>query len=148
MNDGFEYHDEYCEVDLGSPGCHCERRLNDMPLNTHPKESIALKTPPYVAMYPALTRAAHQCGYALAVHGSMARDMDLIAVPWVQDATTSEELVEALREACGGWIHAPKTNRDPTTKPHGRLGWTIHVVGTLDSAEPAAYIDLSVMEKT
>ena len=113
--------------------------------NTHPKESIALKTPPYVAMYPTLAKAAKACGYALAAHGSMARDMDLIAVPWVDGAVSAEALVEELRSACGGWIHAPETKRDPAHMPHGRLGWTIHLGGALDSAEPMAYIDLSVM---
>ncbi len=113
--------------------------------NTHPKESIALKVLPYVAMYPTLAKAAKACGYALAVHGSMARDMDLIAVPWVEGAVSAAALVEELRSACGGWIHAPETKRDPTHKPHGRLGWTIHLGGALDSAEPMAYIDLAVM---
>ncbi len=112
---------------------------------THPKESIALKTPPYVAMYPGLSRAARSCGYALAVHGSMARDMDLIAVPWTTDAKPPEVLVEALRDACGGWVHAPDTKRDPTPKPHGRLVWTIHMGGAIDGPVAAAYIDLSVM---
>lgn len=113
--------------------------------NTHPPAREAFKTPPYVAMYPALARAAMDCGYALAVHGSMARDMDLIAVAWVDDAKPVAELVEALRAACDGWIHAPRVSRDPTPKPHGRLAWSIHLGGVLNSTEGAAYIDLSII---
>ena len=34
------------------------------------------------ALYPDLAEIAREHGYALAVHGSLARDFDLIAVPW------------------------------------------------------------------
>lgn len=113
--------------------------------NTHPPEHVALRTPPYVAMYPALCDAAFSQGYALAVHGSVVRDFDLIAIPWTHGARPVEELIEALRAACGGWIYAPHTKRDPTPKPHGRLAWTIHLGGALDGKEAAAYLDVSVI---
>jgi hypothetical protein len=34
------------------------------------------------ALYPELSEIARSHGYALAVHGSLARDFDLICVPW------------------------------------------------------------------
>jgi len=30
------------------------------------------------------------CGYAIAPHGSLARDLDVIAVPWTEDAVSAE----------------------------------------------------------
>lgn len=41
--------------------------------------------PVYVAaMYPGLCEIFQRHGYALAVHGSVARDLDLLAIPWVE----------------------------------------------------------------
>jgi hypothetical protein len=42
---------------------------------------------------------ARSKGYALAVHGSLARDIDLVAVPWVEEAASAAELAEAVRAA-------------------------------------------------
>lgn len=51
--------------------------------------------PVYVAaLYPDLCQIFHSHGYALAVHGSCARDFDLIAVPWVETVSAPEEVVE------------------------------------------------------
>lgn len=94
-------------------------------------------TPAYMAMYPYFAEAARRCGYALAIHGTMVRDLDLIAVPWVDEAKTAEELVEALREAARGWLVDDADGVRVTQKPHGRRAWSIH----LDDG----YIDLSVM---
>jgi hypothetical protein len=90
----------------------------------------------YCWLYVQLREAAVANGYALAVHGSMARDLDVVAVPWVEDAAPVETLVEALRDAVAGWIPKPLTA--PGLKPHGRLAYTILLEGH-------AFIDLSVM---
>lgn len=99
-------------------------------------------------MIPHLSNVARIYGYALGLHGSMARDLDLIAVPWTREAAPNETLVEALRDAVGGMIrndekHAgnrwDERTRNPTSKPHGRLAWSIYF------ANHNFYIDLSVM---
>ena len=41
----------------------------------------------YPAILPTLKGVAHEHGYAVAVHGSQARDLDVIAVPWVEGAS-------------------------------------------------------------
>ena len=92
--------------------------------------------------------AAREHGYALAVHGSQMRDLDLIAVPWVGEASEAEVLAEAIRAAVGGAFGTG----DPSTRPHGRLTWSIHLShpGSLADAMAAfkvpshPYIDLSV----
>ena len=103
-----------------------------------------MKPPTLAAVYchlvPILAEVAREHGYALAVHGTMARDLDLVAVPWIDAASGPTELVGALADRIrfAGPGNEP---RGPCTKPHGRLGWTI----TLDGG---AYIDLSVMRPT
>ncbi len=100
----------------------------------------------YAALLPTLQRVARECGYALAVHGTMTRDLDLIAAPWTEEATDDETLTEALRAAVGGKIYGAmhnaktgKTDLNPVSRPHGRKGWVIHLGGP--------YLDVSVMPR-
>ncbi len=111
----------------------------------------------YCALYGSFKEKAAELGYALAVHGSMQRDFDLIAIPWTGEAVEAETLVESLREMCGGFIvedgtpggrwsaeqgkFVEATVNNPAIKPHGRLAWEIHLGG-----QPS--IDLSVMPRS
>lgn len=60
----------------------------------------------YLTVLPGLVQVAREHGYALAVHGSLARDLDLIACPWTDDAAPAEYLVETLREKVGGCLQS------------------------------------------
>ena len=73
--------------------------------------------PCYAAYYKSLAEVAREKGYALAVHGSLQNDLDLIAVPWVENAAPREELVEAIRAMCGGLLVSEV--RVDGRKPHG-----------------------------
>ncbi len=88
--------------------------------------------------------AARAKGYAVAVHGSIARDVDLLAVPWTEEAVPAEELVAAvvaaiahIQEANNGLAHLPP-DQQATPKPHGRRAWVIVLGG-------GTWLDLSVM---
>lgn len=99
-----------------------------------------------------LRKVARDYGYALAVHGSLARDIDLIAVPWVDTAGPEPELACAIQKEakriCGqarmGWSMMGDAkfslNGCPGNKPHGRLGWIFNLDG-------GPYIDLSIMPR-
>lgn len=91
----------------------------------------------YACLYPELRKIAIECGYALGIHGSMGRDMDLIAVPWVEHPKPEEELVDRMCEAVGGTIYGPLYGKKGD-KPHGRMTYTFSILGSW-------YIDLSVM---
>lgn len=93
-----------------------------------------------------LRLAARGCGYALAVHGSMARDIDIVAVPWTEQADNPEFLIERLCGALAGkvgrGVYRRKDHRpDWTEKPHGRWATTIMLPGM------GPEIDLSVMPR-
>ena len=80
---------------------------------------------------------AKRLGYAIAWHGSLARDIDLIAVPWTDDAVEPNNLVKQIVEAVGGKYTAGQKN--PDVRPHGRLTYAINL-------HPwPVYLDLSVM---
>ncbi|HEX9951536.1 MAG TPA: hypothetical protein VGB53_07190 [Rubricoccaceae bacterium] len=96
----------------------------------------------YATLYPRLCSVARPLGYALALHGSMQRDMDVVAIPWVEDASEPEALVQALCECVGGAIGHYDDGEPPFPGPHGRLSWSIHFRTGGDD-----YIDLSVMPR-
>jgi hypothetical protein len=99
----------------------------------------------YTAILPTLRDVARAHGYALGLHGSTERDLDLIAVPWVEDAADEATFIEALRSAVNGTIFS---RTYPYAKPHGRRAWVIYIEGPPISTGGAPYIDLSVMPKT
>lgn len=75
------------------------------------------------AMYPELAGIFHAHGYALAVHGSLARDFDLIAVPWVEQVSDVETVFKAIES-----VFAVNILRDGgTAKNHGRHAYTLSV---------------------
>ena len=80
-------------------------------------------SPVYCALYPELAKLAREHGYALAIHGSLRRDFDLIAVPWVEAPSDPETLVEAFMSTFA--LH--RTKMDPVEKLHGRIAYTISV---------------------
>lgn len=107
--------------------------------------------PSYCCLYPKLAAIARSHGYALAVHGSLQRDFDLVAVPWTETALDARTLYEAIANECshdgpsesakfvdGQWVSVDL--REPELKLHGRLCWTIILHHT-------AFIDLSVMPR-
>lgn len=97
-------------------------------------------------------KIAQSCGYALAVHGSMQRDLDLIAAPWVHNAMAPETLVMKLEEAMRGHSHVRAYWKYRVeNKPHGRKGYAIVFANLSDNFENPnhrhAYMDLSVMPR-
>src|SRR4051794_25830696 len=74
-----------------------------------------------------------QHGYAIAVHGSQQRDLDVVAVPWTDEACDAETFVEALREAFKTYdltaLHSEGDHPLPRRMPHGRMCWPFHFGG-------------------
>lgn len=75
------------------------------------------------AMYPSLCALFHNHGYALAVHGSLARDFDLIAIPWTDCAEEPDEVIASIANAS----MASRVVGVPENKPHGRIAYTLSV---------------------
>lgn len=73
-------------------------------------------------------------GYSIAIHGSMQRDFDLIAVPWRDNVCWADDLVADLCRK----LSAATVAGDPAVRPHGRLTYTLLLRGD-------QFIDLSVI---
>lgn len=100
-----------------------------------PKPSYA---PVYAAaLYPQLAELARTHGYALAVHGSLQRDFDLIAIPWVESPSEPQTFVDAITSG----FAAKEVGGPPSDRPHGRRTWSLSIgFGT-------CAIDLSFMPR-
>jgi hypothetical protein len=125
--------------------------------------------PFFACLYAALCETARRHGYALAIHGTVTTDCDLIAVPWTNSASDGETLMQALmqhigavdyrgllKRECGSWANAdeidqmvrgerersgePRGSLDCALKPHGRKAWNLYM-------EHGCKVDLSVMPR-
>ncbi len=93
--------------------------------------------PDYARIFTIARCIAWAEGYALAMHGSFTRDLDLIAVPWAAHACEPDHLARRIENAAALTISvAPKND-----KPFGRLVWTM----TLPTFADPRFVDLSVM---
>jgi hypothetical protein len=81
--------------------------------------------PTYLALYPELAEIARKHGYALAVHGSVGRDFDLICIPWIDEPSEPDAVIDeitktfVIRRHSGGW----------ESKKHGRRAHTVCIFG-------------------
>lgn len=91
------------------------------------------------SILPAVREAAKFKGYAITVHGSLKRDIDLVAIAWTDAAYPVEDLVRAVQGAIGGILGNCLQLGDPGPKPHGRVAYTLVHPGF------AGEIDLSVI---
>lgn len=102
---------------------------------------------------PPMRLSAKDGGYAITVHGSLNRDIDLVAIPWrTHNVCTADQLVISLCGAVRGITGRCnfQTNRDLeksdsivdfTQKPHGRKAATLMVW----CGENSANLDLSIV---
>lgn len=81
----------------------------------------------YACCFLQLVTIAHDLGYNLLMHGSMNRDFDLVAVPWVDDPGSHMEL---LKSFCS-FLNIPKDeNADDFMfglLPGGRSSYVINM---------------------
>lgn len=80
-------------------------------------------TEPRLPPIDKIRRLAESVGYGLGVHGSLERDLDLIAAPWIDEAVSAEELAQHIATAIGGTVLAPEE------RPLGRWSCNIQMDG-------------------
>jgi hypothetical protein len=93
----------------------------------------------YLAAYPFIQEVAADCGYALAPHGSLVTDFDIVAIPWTEDALHAEEFIAAyVKRFAEVYAEPIDSVVGPELKPHGRKAWCLAIGSGL-------YLDISVM---
>jgi hypothetical protein len=115
---------------------------------THAKPQL------YAYYFLQLKEIAKEFGYNLVVHGSMNRDLDLIAIPWINEPKSEIEMIEALTNWVGGELDKSLIG----TLPGGRTAYVINlnrggykknaeglIIDPIEFVEdPQYYIDISV----
>jgi hypothetical protein len=102
--------------------------------------------PDYARVFTIARCVAWSEGYALTMHGSFTRDLDLLAVPWTEKATEPEHLVRRIVSNLDDLdllVKDQKASSQATEKPHGRLAWTL----TFKAFGDPRFVDLSVMPR-
>lgn len=109
----------------------------------------------YRELIPRIRAVAKRCGYGIAIHGSMRRDLDIMAMPWEKWARTPEWLVMQIsKELLGYTAGRGELRKDGRrcNKPHGRLAYNI-ILASLWNKKwenkpwPNAFLDISVMPR-
>jgi hypothetical protein len=74
------------------------------------------------ALYPKLCKLFQKHGYALAIHGSLARDFDIIAVPWGEKLSSPDDIIKEMTER-----FVFRQIGEPDEKRYGRIAYTISI---------------------
>lgn len=112
----------------------------------NPEPTYGIIDPDYARIFTIARCIAWSEGYALTMHGSFTRDLDLLAVPWTERATEAEHLVRRIAghlDDLNFLVKDPKAHSQATQKPHGRLAWTL----TFKAFGDPRFVDLSVMPR-
>lgn len=95
----------------------------------------------YASIWNDLRQAAMDCGWALGLHGSLNSDLDIMAMPWIENAVPADDMIDNLA-ACFGFSEYWIKNQlmvDRSSKPNGRVVYTIPIYGDF-------YLDINVIE--
>lgn len=93
----------------------------------------------YACIWDNLRNAAMDCGWALGLHGSLANDMDIMAMPWIEDAKSVEEMIQALSDC---FTDNPFKNKHIVphyNKPNGRVVYTMSIWADF-------YLDINIIQ--
>lgn len=93
----------------------------------------------YACMWNDIRQCAMDCGWAVALHGSLNSDMDIMAMPWVEDVVSFEELIKKISELFSGNFIAENYFITYNEKPHNRVVATIPIFADF-------YLDISTIK--
>jgi hypothetical protein len=96
-------------------------------------------------------------GWCLSIHGTMGRDLDMILIPWTEDAEHEDKVVDAIRLFVEGkMVQAARKRVEKRykssskegvehfhveTKPHGRRAISLYI------GQSGYYLDISIMPR-
>jgi len=113
----------------------------------------------YAFYFEGIKEIGLRYGYNIVLHGSMNRDLDLIAIPWQEELSDKFEMLNEIAEAIGGYVlNEDEENRNLFRKKyHGRECYIININRSIkskfqgmitefiDEGDPQYYIDISIL---
>lgn len=101
----------------------------------------------YLSRLPVIREAAKEHGYAIGLHGSARRDLDLMAMPWREGCADKNTLAITLQHAACGISYDKIPPQMWEQKPAGRWAISLPICWTeWTGMTSAGHIDLSVIE--
>ena len=87
---------------------------------------VHIKPALYTMFYEHMKNIAQEYGYNLVVHGSMNRDLDLIAIPWIDNPRSEQEMIHEFQIYLSGKKVVDTEGETPfNILPGGRHSYTI-----------------------
>jgi len=118
-------------------------------MSQYDKKPIHARPSLYAYYFFQLKEIALKYGYNLVLHGSLQRDLDLIAIPWQNKVKSCDKMIDEFAKAIGGTVQLWGKARF-TQMPHGRIAYVINLnrgEKSQDHKDPQYYIDISVTPK-
>jgi hypothetical protein len=130
------------------------------------KKPIHAKPSLYSFYFEVIKEIGLKYGYNIVLHGSMNRDLDLIAIPWTEEIGDKEQMIDEIATTIGGNVLMQNRSvknikgKRYSKKPHRRIVYIINInrdfemkynsmVSEIkDYADPQYYIDISVIAGT
>ena len=92
----------------------------------------------YACMWEDIRRCAMDSGWAVALHGSLSSDMDIMAMPWVENAVSFKEMVDRISKLFQDNDVSSQYVITYNEKPHNRVIATIPIFSDF-------YLDISTI---
>lgn len=117
----------------------------------------------YAFYFEVIKEIGLKYGYNIVLHGSMNRDLDLIAIPWIENIGDKDLMIDEVAKTIGGEVMMTNRSVDNidgdrfSQHPHGRIIYVINinrdfkmahnsmVVKVEEYSDPQYYIDISVL---
>lgn len=93
----------------------------------------------YACIFEDLKLSASKCGWALGLHGSLSNDMDIMAMPWTEDAKPVEEMIQSLSDCFIDNIWKDGHIVPHYGKPNNRVVYTMSIWKDF-------YLDINVIQ--
>lgn len=93
----------------------------------------------YACMWNDFRQAAMDCGWALGLHGSLASDMDIMAMPWTENATSADDMIKYMIGKCFYGNRMAEFAKHDGIKLNNRVVYTISIWSDF-------YLDINVIK--
>jgi hypothetical protein len=110
------------------------------------EKPLAAKPRLYAMYFQTLMKIARKMGYNLLISGSMNRDLDLVAVPWVNDPKPEIKLIQAFDRYLRGTYSKNTEYYMYKRLPGGRNSYVINLNRFRDKkgVDAEYYLDISI----
>jgi len=127
------------------------------------QKPIHAKPSLYAFYFELIKEIGLRYGYNIVLHGSMNRDLDLIAIPWVETIGDKDKMIDEIASVIGGYVLMQNRSVNNlvgdrySIHHHGRIIYVININRDFEMklnglvskvkeyCDPQFYIDISVI---